>query len=75
MKTTVDLPDDLLRAVKIRAAKDNRRLKDVLAEVILRGLSAPSASSRSRPLPEPVKLKSGPLTIEDLESAIASGRS
>jgi hypothetical protein len=28
MKTTLDLPDDLERAVKIRAVEENRKLKD-----------------------------------------------
>lgn len=74
MKTTLDLPDDLMRAVKIRAAQDNRRLKDVLAEVISRGLAAPAVAPRARSLPEPVRLDGGQLTINDIESAIADGR-
>ena len=41
MKTTLDLPDDLMRAVKIRAAERNRRLKDVVAEMLRAGLAAP----------------------------------
>ncbi|MEA2695411.1 MAG: hypothetical protein QOJ16_4798 [Acidobacteriota bacterium] len=39
MKTTLDLPDDLARAVKIRAVEENRRLKDTIAELLRRGLS------------------------------------
>ncbi len=39
MKTTVDLPDELLRTVKIRAASENRKLKDVIADLLRRGLS------------------------------------
>ncbi|MBI5503647.1 MAG: hypothetical protein HY899_02525 [Deltaproteobacteria bacterium] len=74
MKTTLDLPDALMRAVKIRAAQNNRRLKDVLAEVISRGLLAPAAPRQPRVLPEPVRLESGPLTIDDIETAIANGR-
>lgn len=42
MKTTLDIPDDLMRAVKIRAAEENRRLKDVVAELLARGLEPPS---------------------------------
>lgn len=38
MKTTLDLPDDVMRAVKIRAAEENRRLKDVVADLLRRGL-------------------------------------
>jgi plasmid stability protein len=39
VKTTVELPDELYRAVKVRAAHQGRKLKDVMAELIRRGLS------------------------------------
>jgi plasmid stability protein len=39
MKTTVDLPDDLARAVKVRAVEENRRLKDTIADLLRRGLA------------------------------------
>jgi plasmid stability protein len=38
MKTTLELPDDLLRAIKIRAVRDNRKLKDAVADLLRRGL-------------------------------------
>lgn len=38
MKTTLDLPDDLMREVKIRAATQGKKLKDVVTEVIRIGL-------------------------------------
>jgi hypothetical protein len=41
MKTTLDLPDDLMRAVKIRAAEENRKLKDLIADLLRRGLAQP----------------------------------
>ncbi len=47
MKTTLELPDELMRAVKIRAAQENRRLKDVLAEVIRSGLAQPRPAEGS----------------------------
>jgi len=40
MKTTLDLPDELLRAVKIRAVEENRRIKDVVADLLAKGLAA-----------------------------------
>lgn len=43
MKTTLELPDDLMRAVKIRAASEGRRLKDVVADAIRRGLTEDTA--------------------------------
>lgn len=39
VKTTLDLPADLLRTVKIRAVEENRRIKDMVAELLRRGLA------------------------------------
>ena len=39
MKTTLDLPDDLMREIKIRAVNDDRKLKDAIADLLRRGLS------------------------------------
>ncbi len=39
VKTTVDLPDELMRTVKVRAASEGRSLKDVMSELIRRGLA------------------------------------
>jgi len=39
MKTTLDLPDDLVRAVKLRAIEENRKLKDTVADLLRRGLA------------------------------------
>lgn len=38
MKTTLDLPDDLMRTVKIRAVREDRKLKDMIAVLLRRGL-------------------------------------
>ena len=50
MRTTLDLPDDLMRTVKLRAASEGRKLKDVIAESLRRGLAeeAPSRPVRHR---------------------------
>ena len=40
MKTTLDLPDDLMRAVKIRAVHEQKKLKDAIAELIRKGMAA-----------------------------------
>lgn len=48
MKTTFELPDDLVTQLKLRAVHERRKLKDVAAEVFRRGLaSAP-------PTPQPL---------------------
>jgi plasmid stability protein len=41
MKTTLELPDHLMREVKIRAAREGRKLKELVAELLRRGLDAP----------------------------------
>jgi hypothetical protein len=43
MKTTVDLPAELVRAIKIRAIEENRKLKEMIAELLRRGLSEGSS--------------------------------
>lgn len=50
MKATFDLPDDLLRSMKIRAAEEGRKLKDVVTDLLRRGLDhgAPPPVARSR---------------------------
>jgi hypothetical protein len=59
MRTTVDLPDELLRRAKATAALRGLKLKDLIASFIERGLasSAPPREVRGhrRALPEFVK--------------------
>jgi plasmid stability protein len=38
VKTTLELPDELMRAIKIRAASEGRKLKEVVADLLRRGL-------------------------------------
>ena len=47
MKTTLDLPEELVRAMKIRAATEGRKLREVAAEVIQKGLSPPVTNTGS----------------------------
>jgi plasmid stability protein len=48
MKTTLELPDELMHAIKLRAAVTNRKMKDVVADAITSGLAAPSRASNPR---------------------------
>ena len=50
MKTTLDLPDDLMREVKIRAAQQGKKLKDMMADTLRSGLF-PTTSTRETPKP------------------------
>jgi hypothetical protein len=47
VKTTLDIPDDLLRSMKLRAVQEGRKYKDVAAEIFRRGLSQPKPSEPS----------------------------
>jgi plasmid stability protein len=49
MKTTLDLPDALVKQVKLRALRDGRKLKDAVADLLRQGL----ASSVAAPMPRP----------------------
>lgn len=42
MKTTLDLPDELMRTLKIRAVRENRKLKDLVADLLRLGLTQPT---------------------------------
>lgn len=44
MKTTIDLPEDLVREMKFRAVREGRKLREVAEEVFRRGLAAPAPS-------------------------------
>ena len=56
MRTTLDLPDALLRQLKARAALEGTSLKALMRSVVERGLRAPAepvaqSSSGASPLP------------------------
>jgi hypothetical protein len=46
MKTSVELPDDLLRDLKVKAAHENRKLKDLMTELLRKGLDADSKKEK-----------------------------
>ena len=48
MKTTLDLPSDLVQEIKLRAVNEGRTLKDVAAD-LLRSALAPAPKSSSLP--------------------------
>ena len=47
VKTTLDIPDDLLRSMKMRAVQEGRKFKDVAAEIFRRGLAQPNVAMNS----------------------------
>jgi hypothetical protein len=65
MRTTIDLPDELMRQAKARAALQGRKLKDLFEEWVRQGLredgvTATPAPPRS-PLPVIPKAAGGPV--------------
>lgn len=51
MKTTIDLPPELVREMKLRAVHEGRKLKDVAAELLRHGLDRPELPLRSAQKP------------------------
>jgi len=75
VKTTLELPDDLMRRVKLRAVHRNRRLKDEIARLLEACLASAPEAEAPRKAPRPVRLRGRrPLTLREIESAIGSGR-
>ena len=48
MKTTIDLPPDLVREMKLLAVHEGRKLKDVAADLLKRELSSEKNRSKSK---------------------------
>ncbi len=45
MKTTLDLPDDLVKEIKLRAVHDGKKLKETAAELLRKGLNVETKHS------------------------------
>ena len=66
-----DLPDELHERLKTQAKRNHRSLTKEAIALIERQLA------QVRPMPElppPLRLKSGPVTIRQIEAAISKGR-
>jgi len=54
MRTTIDLPDELYRALKARAALNGVTVRDLVRRYVEQGLQQPSAPQPGRRQPPPV---------------------
>lgn len=45
MKTTIDLPDELVTEIKIEAARQRKKLKELVPELVRAGLSSRRAAA------------------------------
>ena len=52
MKTTFDLPDELIREVKLRAVMQRRTVKDLVAEFLRQGLGISPPAIPASPPPD-----------------------
>lgn len=59
MRSTFDLPDDLMKLAKIAAVKRGSSLRDLVAEALRRLLAAESAPKHRRMTEGPIKLPPG----------------
>ncbi len=74
-KTTLELPDELMRRVKLRAVHRAQKLKDTIAQLLEIGMSAAGDVERATRPPKPVRLKGRRrLDMHDIEAAIGAGR-
>lgn len=70
MRTTLDLPDALLRQLKAQAALDGTTLKSLIAELVERGLAQRSATPSRAPRSKlPTLVPRRPLAIKNPTNA------
>ncbi|HMT32409.1 MAG TPA: hypothetical protein PKA99_07250 [Dermatophilaceae bacterium] len=73
MKTTMDLPDDLLRTIRLKAAREDRTMREVTTELLRRGLAAPASTVITRvtfPLVACPSTSSAGLTPDELAAEL-----
>lgn len=66
-----NLPEHLHAALKSQAQRNHRSLNKEAVALIEQAIAAPRTAPK---LPPPIKLKYGPLTIDDIEAAITDNR-
>jgi plasmid stability protein len=68
VRTTIDLPDALLKHLKARAALEGRTLRDLVVDLVEKGLNAreavdPQQRMQARPLVGAVSAAPGPTEV------------
>jgi plasmid stability protein len=62
MKTTLDLPDALVREIKLRALQEGRKLKDAFADLLRKGLAASTVPRSQAATKASARIKTDPTT-------------
>ena len=71
MKTTLDLPDALVRAIKLRALHKRQKLRDAIAELLRKGLAAAADSESDAPMAVITRDKQTGLPLIECKQAAA----
>src|SRR5215207_7901585 len=74
MKTTLDLPDALVRQVKLRALREGRKLKDAIADLLRKGLAAQESGETLTKEPRITRDKKTGLPIINCEHAATADK-
>jgi len=69
MKTTLDLPDGLVKQVKLRAVREGRKLKEAIADLLRKGLAAAMAEEPKTQAPVVAKDKKTGLPLIECKHA------
>jgi plasmid stability protein len=73
MKTTLDLPDDLYRKVKTRAARENRKVRELVTDGLRMLLASPGPSAGDESSPANVQAESEQArSLRALDAILAS---
>lgn len=75
MRTTVDLPEELMRAAKAEAAQRGERLRDLFARAVANELRVDAAQPSRKKVTLPLIRGSSPrrtLTSADIEAVLAA---
>ncbi len=70
MRTTIDIPDELYREAKARAALEGIKLKDLVAQALREKLRAPAPKARRRRTKFPIipsARTDSPVTLEQVK--------
>jgi hypothetical protein len=71
MRTTIDLPDELVRAARVRAAEGDETLKELFTRALTRELGGSRRRPRGElPLIPSTRRRSVQLSPEELERAL-----
>jgi plasmid stability protein len=69
-----NIPDELHERLRARARTNHRSVTQEAILIVRAGLASTGAKRAPIKLPQPIRLKGGPLTVEQIEAAIAEGR-